>query len=139
LANKTVEELGLGTKEVLSITNDKKVIEAFQQMIEKRVSGLGVIDGENHLIGQISSSDIKEISPNAGLFKKIYLPIGDFCWRFHKSLLVICCTFKDSLSSIVKKIIENKIHRIFIVEDFESRKLSGIISLGDILRLFVKE
>ncbi len=46
------------------------------------MSGLAVVEeNSNSLVGQISCTDIREITPNAGLMLLMYLPVKDFLMR----------------------------------------------------------
>lgn len=46
------------TRQVLTITPDALVLDAAQIMLDKKVSGLPVVDAQEHLVGIITESDI---------------------------------------------------------------------------------
>ncbi len=67
---------------MISTTTETITYKAFKLMMEKRVSGLAVVEeNSNSLVGQISCTDIREITPNAGLMLLMYLPVKDFLMR----------------------------------------------------------
>lgn len=57
--SKTVQELGLGLKEVLTIREDQNAFEAFRLIHAKKVLGIAVVDNNGVLTGNISASDLR--------------------------------------------------------------------------------
>ena len=57
---KPIKEL-FGKRETLSIEQSKTMIEAFQMISQKLVSGLAVVDDHGQLVGNISASDMRVI------------------------------------------------------------------------------
>ena len=49
---------GVMTKEVVKVQADEPVINAARIMLEKKISGLPVMDGDKHLVGIITESDV---------------------------------------------------------------------------------
>jgi acetoin utilization protein AcuB len=56
LAQLTVDKVM--TRKVLTLHPEDSISKAAQLMLENKVSGLPVVDGDNHLIGMITESDI---------------------------------------------------------------------------------
>jgi len=106
-----------------------------------KVSGLAVIDDKSHLVGQVSSSDIKCISNTGELLNHLY----DSFYKYKKVMtekynvppqpIVV---YQDTpFSAVVDTIVSNRIHRVFIVEG-EERLLVGVISLTDVLKAYTQ-
>jgi CBS domain-containing protein len=57
--SKTVAELQLGIKEVLTIREDQNAFEAFKLIHAKKVLGIAVVDANGVLTGNISASDLR--------------------------------------------------------------------------------
>jgi len=58
-AAKTVDELKLGYRDVITVGQDKSCFFGFQTIVENKVSGVGVTDEDGKIIGNLSASDIK--------------------------------------------------------------------------------
>lgn len=56
LAKLTVDKIM--TKKVLTVKPESSVAEAARMMLDYKVGGLPVVDGENHIVGIITESDI---------------------------------------------------------------------------------
>lgn len=128
------------------IRNDT-VMTAFQKMIEAKVSGLAVVDDNGKLVGSFSSSDIKvpEITYPTECYQRcdefsfvndLYLPVGQLLTRLPlaptnqaNSLTPVACMLDETLGSTIHKLDENKVHRIFVVD--EQNHPSKVLSLCD--------
>jgi len=58
-SSKTIKELGIGTKPVITVQHDTTAIETFRLMDNKKISGVAVVDQSGKLIGNTSASDLK--------------------------------------------------------------------------------
>lgn len=59
VCKKTVADLGLAPKDVLSVDINADAIVAFCKIVEQDVSGLAVVDDAGKLVANISASDLK--------------------------------------------------------------------------------
>lgn len=48
-------------REVETVSADSKALDAFRMIIDKKVSGLGIVDSRGFLVGNVSASDLKDI------------------------------------------------------------------------------
>lgn len=55
---KKLKELGLGTKNVYSVSENEPAIEAFKIIQSQKISAVAVVDANGTLIGNISASDL---------------------------------------------------------------------------------
>lgn len=62
--DKTLRELGLDCRPVVSIHMDMKVLDALQKMSEFSVSSIAVVDASNSLVGNISMADVRVRCPH---------------------------------------------------------------------------
>ncbi|EFA83352.1 hypothetical protein PPL_04145 [Heterostelium album PN500] len=139
IGEKTISELNLGRNEVITISSDKRALDAFKTIAELGISGIGVLDSGGHLCGVISDHDLNVIKSHCQYLSLLYLPICEYLDAMKKLTNspkhVITCTYNETFKEVTQRIAENKIHRIFIVN--EENKLKGVISLLDILEQIV--
>jgi len=132
---------GFGTG-AICIKQDATAMDAFDMMIRENISGLGVIDDDGKLTGNISLRDLKAISNDARMFWRLYEPIKSFLHHVTDVDLeadpekmrprrVLFAKESDTLESIIKKLSEHNIHRIFVVDT--NQKPMAVISLKDLL------
>ena len=65
--DKTVGELGLGMKDVVSVESWRPTRDAFRLMNLKKVSGVAVVDRDRRLKGNLSASDFRMIDYVSGV------------------------------------------------------------------------
>jgi len=63
VAEATVGELNLGTRNVISMSSSALAIHAFYLMYYHKVSAVAIVDHDDHLVANLSASDIKLIQP----------------------------------------------------------------------------
>jgi len=141
LRKKTVRELGIGLKEVISVRLDAKVIDAFRLMAEHKIHGVAVVDEKGQIFSNLSAKDVKALQPDA-LFTKMYRPTLELI-QFVRSINLkavfpsFCVDLDTTFEEVIRKLAVLKVHRLYI-ED-ENRRPLGVISLGDILKFLVEE
>jgi len=125
---------------------------AFRKISQKEITGLAVVNSKGDLCGSLSASDLKYSSEETVL-TDLYLPVGQYIVRKkHKqqgtilpensNLNVITCTPQDSLSAVITKLVQSKVHRIFVVAPFDEDSLpkpQGVISLCDIFTVLLSD
>jgi len=147
LGNQTIVDLGIGQKDSLITVNEEaKAVNAFKTMCDHNVSGLPVIRSDGTLVGNISESDLRVIQSNAQYLKMLYLPVSEYLEVMKRHLSssspkgcvkpLVKCEPIDTYRTVVERIVENKVHRCYIVDS--SDHIIGAISLRDILTALVK-
>jgi len=149
---KTVQELNIGTREVITVLNTETAFNAFKTMISKGISGLPVVNDKGEIVGNISMSDIKLISWNVDYWNYLGLPIWDYIahlanhpeslyirdysfWSLDRpQTVVLKCTEQDKLGTIVRMMCFFKVHRIYITKD---NKPIGVVSTQDVINAVV--
>ncbi len=135
LADRTVERLQLGYPiDVVTVQENESTIKAFEQMQQNGVSAVGVVNDEGKLVGNVSVSDLKAIGYDGKLMSHLFAPVSEFL-KLAKpdSLGAITVTPQATFASVVEKLVNNRIHRIFVI-DPETEKPLGVISLLEILK-----
>lgn len=107
------------TTDVKKLTPDVLVENAAREMFESSVSGMPVVDDENHLIGVVTEFDIisKQGERVADIMTKDVVSVGE----------------DTDPESVARMLTEQRIRRIPVVRE---GKVIGIISRSDLVRLF---
>jgi len=133
---KSVGELGLIQKDVLTVSHSLPTVEAFKLMHQNSLHGVGVTDDEGKLIASLSASNIKGITRRS--FHILRLSVGDFLrkdrqrmWWFYP----ICVKETDSLKQLILLFVATQKHRVYLVDSND--KPIGVITLTDVLNALV--
>ncbi|ODV92270.1 hypothetical protein CANCADRAFT_12718, partial [Tortispora caseinolytica NRRL Y-17796] len=163
LLQATIGELKIGSVDVVSIHEDKPVIEAFALMDETGMSSLAVVDSKKHVLGNISVVDVKYVT-NSSQAKLLKEPCKQFLTHVlsgrgvedgKDSYPVFNVTRNSTLAHAIAKLVATKSHRMWITEPFTSPaipdiesepsslrttsgKLVGVLSLTDIFALLAR-
>jgi len=141
------------TREVITVKPNDRVDEVAQLLVENKISGIPVVDEENHVVGIITEKDL--IVKASELRVPFYLTLFDSIIflenpiRFNNDLKkYTAVNVKDAMTkqvvvveedteiSDVVKIMQNKrINRVPVVRN---GKLVGIITRNDVLKSLVK-
>ena len=96
---------------------------ASQNLHEKKVGSMPVLDKNNNVIGVISERDLSQFiyaerfNPN--------LPVSQIMTKD-----LVTCDLNTSVTELMNEMTEKKIRHILIMED---KKLLGIVSIGDVV------
>jgi len=130
LGAKSVKELGLAEKKVITTNIHDSILIAIENIVENAASCVGVIDSQGKLVGNLSASDFKGLYREE--FPSFLLNIGDYLEKHSPaSLNPICCTESTTLLQVIEEMRENNIHHLYVIDDF---KPVSIISATDILK-----
>jgi len=95
------------------------------------------LNEKNQLVGQISSSDIKSINHSGEMLPRLYETYPTYRKFLVKNYNVpekpITVPSGSKLSLVLDTIVNNRLHRVFIVGNDNSAE--GVITLTDILKL----
>jgi CBS domain-containing protein len=145
-AQRTIAELNLGNKSVISVPMTAMTIEAFRLMKENNISAVAVVDEQGRLAGNISNSDIKHLGYDLRFFQLLGVPVSEYlkAIQIHNKLGVdelrptrVPVKETDLLISVVNLITYLRVHRVYCVDD-EGRP-TRVISLLDILKELIDE
>ncbi len=132
------------TRRVVTVTPDAPVLVAAKLMLEHKISGLPVVDAEQHVVGIVSEHDLLR-QPDGGKHKPHWLQLmaeqkglaGETAsFRDRKVNYVmtpnpVTITASSSLEEACRLIADHGIKRLPVVED---GKLVGIIARTDLVR-----
>jgi CBS domain-containing protein len=136
-------------KEVISVPENKPLMDVFFLMYQKMVSGVAVVNSGGQLIGNISATDLKFISGSpTELMQRLDTTAIEFLeWRSGQPrfseqdllkdaafALPLTCTLEDTLLTVLKKLKTKGTHRLWLID--ADNKPIGVISLCDIINMF---
>ncbi|EGC37237.1 hypothetical protein DICPUDRAFT_91670 [Dictyostelium purpureum] len=139
LGKRTIKEMKIGHKEVISIEQNKRALDAFRLISEMGVSGIAVLNEKRELVGSISDGDLRLIKSKCQYLSLLNLPIKEYLEALKKitdyKSTFLTCRSNDTFKEIVQSIGEKRAHRVFIINTHN--QLEGVLSLQDILEQIV--
>jgi CBS domain-containing protein len=118
---------------VISCRVDTSLLEAARLMTEEDISSLVVQDGHGYLEGIITRTDL--LRAKVGSENWLEEPVHK--WM---SKDVVTVTTKDHLSKIARLLLENRIHRVVVVQESGDHKIPvALISDADVIYHMSKE
>jgi CBS domain-containing protein len=122
--------LSLKGREVATIEPGRSLSEAARVLAERRIGALLIVDGDRPVTGIISERDIVRAVAMQGA-KALEEPVSRFMTE-----KVVTCTGETSINDVMELMTQQKFRHIPVVE---SGRLSGIISIGDVVKLRLEE
>ncbi|MFL4992435.1 MAG: CBS domain-containing protein [Microvirga sp.] len=122
--------LSLKGREVATIEPGRSLSEAARVLAERRIGALLIVDGDRPVTGIISERDIVRAVAVHGA-KALDEPVSRFMTE-----KVVTCTGETSINDVMELMTQQKFRHIPVVE---SGRLSGIISIGDVVKLRLEE
>lgn len=125
-----------GNQPLVSVLDNGTAIDAFKQMFDSRVSGLPVVNSDSKVVGSVSASDLKGSTEDT-FFSDVRQPLKDYLARSshyfkrEPGSKPITCGLNDTLKDVTEKLIQHRIHRIFVTDS--ENTLEGVLSLCDII------
>merc|ERR1711957_646834 len=139
---------------VLCIKESTKAINAFNKMIDCKVSGLAVTDDDGVLVGAISARDLRGVGTSGEHFYRLFHSVRDFkketredysaqAPKTHYSrkmvpLKGLYVAPSDSVLDVIRLMNDGNIHRVFVCseESINNKKPvpTHVISQSDVLR-----
>lgn len=142
------------TKNVICVNPDMRINELDKIFVKEKINGAPVVDKNGSLIGVVSKSDIINYDLKKGMhassMSDYYRSTGIEPQQITDDFITNTLTFSDatvkdimksnvitgqpddSIQEISKKMYDEKIHRLIIVE---GSKVAGIVSTLDILKV----
>ncbi|MFL5130552.1 MAG: CBS domain-containing protein [Microvirga sp.] len=122
--------LSLKGREVATIEPGRSLSEAARVLAERRIGALLIVDGDRPVTGIISERDIVRAVAVHGA-KALDEPVSRFMTE-----KVVTCTGETSINDVMELMTQQKFRHIPVVE---SGRLSGIVSIGDVVKLRLEE
>ena len=136
------------TTEVLTVRSETTLKEAAEVLVRKRISGLPVVDAENHVVGVLSEGDIVfkergEAKKKSLLERWLELPLPDVVSKLEArtagqamSAPAVTIGPKRPLTEAANRMVDEAVNRLPVVDD--DGKLIGIVTRADLVRAFVR-
>jgi len=116
-------------KDLHSIHEDEPLINAFQYILNNKLSGVGVINSNGQINGNISTSTLlPSVKENLDLLD---MPAKTFIEKCESARKLITCSKSDSLLQVVEKMVQEKVRRVFLVD--EHNRPLGVVTQTDIM------
>jgi len=121
---------------VTSICVHQPALEGFLKMFDNEMTAIAVIeDAGSKIVANLSASDLRGLTVDR--LKLVKLPVLEFLKQISgdgKVPGVVCCTLEETLKDAISKMIQQRLHQVWIVDD--SGKSIGVVSLTHIIKLF---
>jgi len=126
--------------EVVTVGLEDTAMHAFTVMVDKHVSGVAVVGDDGKLVDQLSLRDLKASAPDGRFFWHLYRPVKEYLEHckgkgqaFERPASVVYCTVDHTLEQVMQMIVQNRIHRVFVVDSEINKKPISVITLRDVL------
>lgn len=144
--NKTVSELQLGFRATATVSTESLTKDAFKKLHSGRFDGLAVTDKNDHLVGNISISDLSLIGYDGSMFKRLMYPLSKFLEgrlakpQSHKARHglagILSVSPTNTVQEVFEKFHQTEVHRLYVEQN---GKLLGVIVLLDLIKLVLNE
>jgi CBS-domain-containing membrane protein len=143
LSDTTPATSGLGLKPVIAVKDTDQARDAFQLMVDKKVSSVAIVDETGEILTAVSSKDIRLLPrlESAGLERNNLLDmnIREFVGLVRRvterdgKSHAACVTVElnTPLSHVLGKLAATKMHRVYVID--AQRKPVGVISVSDVV------
>ncbi|RGB33119.1 hypothetical protein C1646_625569 [Rhizophagus diaphanus] len=134
--NRSLESFGLAEPRDVVIGKDNETaLNVYRRMAEKSLTGIPIIQHDTEkLMGTLSVSDLRGL--NYESINNLVLPVLKFLAVPESTLNPITVTKDVALKDALKTIVDNHIHRLWVVN--EDKKVDNVISLTDLIKLFLQ-
>ncbi len=119
----------------LTVTPDTSVMHASQLMKDNTIRRLPVVDDDNHLVGIITETDLRDASPSKATtldVHELYYLLAELKVKDIMTRDAITIGIGETVEKAAVKMLE---HRITGLPVIDQGHLVGIISQGDVFRL----
>jgi len=127
---------GIGPESIRTIHASCSARQAYEQMVRREITSMPIVDDCRRCTGVISVSDAHILGSIENANEFLSLTVHEFVERSrgHRrpSTTVIVALRDDTLWDTVLRMLEEKIHHIYIVNSHHTPV--GIVSFGDVLR-----
>eukprot|EP01128_Nolandella_sp_AFSM9_P001530 TRINITY_DN11711_c0_g1_i1.p1 TRINITY_DN11711_c0_g1~~TRINITY_DN11711_c0_g1_i1.p1 ORF type:complete len:376 (+),score=45.90 TRINITY_DN11711_c0_g1_i1:84-1211(+) len=131
LLEKSIGDMHLGVKYTLeTVTADQKTFDCFKKLGDEYVSAVAIIDNmDGSLVGTLSATDLRGFT--VAQLPYLGKSLQDFLFSQHGAIKPpIFTTNSSSLETVIDLLLDNRVHRVWIVKD---RMPTGVVTLTDLL------
>lgn len=109
--------------DIITVKKDTRVGKIIRLLVQNRITGLPVIDEDNHLIGMVSEKDVLKVLYSGKIKGKVVEDI--------MSTEITAFNENEDLMNIIKCLVDNNFRRVPITS---GKTLKGIITRRDIIK-----
>jgi len=131
LGKRTMTSMTLRS-EVLCVSQDTKLREAFEDIALNQVSGVAVVDSDNKLVGNLSASDIEGLTEQT-FFTVIDKTLGEIT----KGQELVFLTKQNTFEDAVRKMQKHRVHRLYVLS--QDRVPVDLITATDVMKILTRE
>eukprot|EP01006_Ploeotia_vitrea_P011744 TRINITY_DN31209_c0_g1_i2.p2 TRINITY_DN31209_c0_g1~~TRINITY_DN31209_c0_g1_i2.p2 ORF type:complete len:225 (+),score=129.04 TRINITY_DN31209_c0_g1_i2:326-1000(+) len=139
----TVKESDIGTTPVLVVNTKSSALDTFKVMNKYNLSGIAVVDESGRFVGNTSGSDLKLFMKKPSLML-LRQPVLEFLAAVRRAVITektrsptISVASHDTVAKVIGKLAATRIHRVFVCEESKGYQPQAVISISDLLKLFV--
>jgi CBS-domain-containing membrane protein len=132
MKEKSIQELKIGTHEVISMSIEAQAIHAFYLMIYHRVHAVALTHGSSgKLVANLSASDIKGLASEN--LSSLLLPVKKYL-NAHAKLKGVAISVKNdsTLEELITKFALFRVHHVWMLD--EQDRAVGVIGLADLMK-----
>lgn len=140
-ANQPLRQCLNWTRAVESVSEDDLVCDAFSKMVTNNLTGLAVVNSTGRIVDNISVRDLKALKSDIHMFWRLYQTTKNYMRKLDQEFEevrkrprhLVVATEDETLGDIIRKLADNHIHRIYVVNTLKDKHPIGVISLKDVL------
>jgi len=119
-------------RKLITVIPSQTAWSAFRKLASAKTTVAPVLDEHKKIVANLSVSDIRGLTTET--LPDLLLPVSEYLKKYHRGQIpkVISVGPMDTLETILPKIVENRIHNIWVLDT--DGKLIGLVSLTDIIR-----
>jgi len=119
-------------KSLVCVSDKDNALKGFLEMADEEVNAVAVLDDKGAIRANLSASELRGITQESLPF--VMQPVLHFLETLSgkKPVSPITCQPEDKLRDVVKKTLENNVHRVWITD--KQRKPVGVVTLTDVIR-----
>jgi len=119
-------------KRVATLGHRKRAIDGFSEMLNHKVDALVIVDEHGVGVGVLSAADLRGIGQ--ATLKNLLIPVLDYIavMTGRKPRDPVTCKPDDLLPGVIDKLINNKVHRTFMIN--ENGTPIGSVTMRDVIR-----
>jgi CBS domain-containing protein len=124
------EILSLKGREVATITPERTIGEAVDELARRRIGALVVVEGRDRVVGIISERDVVRALANRGS-NLLAARIDTIMTRE-----VVTCGESETINRVMGRMTRGRFRHLPVVEN---GRLAGIVSIGDVVKARIEE
>lgn len=129
------------TRAVESVTEDDLACDAFNKMVTNNLTGLAVVNSSGRIVDNLSVRDLKALRSDISMFWRLYQTTKNYLRKLDqvyeevrkRPRHLVVATEEETIGDIIRKLADNHIHRIYVVNSLREKHPIGVVSLKDVL------